>query len=382
MIPIVKKFGFEVNDKTNVYRNKTACFEFHDCIIDLREFGQHPEYEQSKNLKVYCGNKRIKKYINRNPETNAIWYNEEFPTFEFDDETILPSSYSIDEDISELFFCYDYLEWQYSHFLTDVYPKMWYYPQLKAYFRNLQFGQIRPIINFSYNLNDKTLNTKLNLISDFAHQITDFYLNNCGHSDGFFSLQIGKVYHVHKLFVPVPFTSQDMFGWPSIQMEMYDILKKESNKIVTRNFSENIFISRKDTVKNGWFNLRHCVNENEISEALSQYGFETIELMPLSIFEKIKVYSSAKKIVQMVGSNCFNAVFTNPGTKLYTIQHPYYLNWSEILDYLSKTKKSEYIPIEDGIEMLGLDGYPIEYKRIPDQPWRMKKIENIIKKVI
>lgn len=381
MTPIIKKFDIDVNKDSNLYNNKTACFELHDCIIDLREFGKHPEYDQSRNLKAYCGNRRIKKYINRNPVTNAVWYDEKVPTYEFEDETIDRSTYPVDTVIPELFFCYDYLEWQYSHFLTDVYPKMWYYPQLKKNFGELKFGQIRPILNFAYNLNDKTLNTKLNLISEFAHQITDFYINHFGYSDSFFPLEIGKVYRIEKLFLPVPFTSQDVMGWPSIQMEMYELLKKESDRVVTRTFSENIFISRRDTVKNGWFNLRHCVNEEDISNALISKGFEIVELMPLTIYEKIKVFTSAKKIVQMVGSNCFNTVFVNPNTMLYTIQHPHYLGWSPMLDSLAKAQKATYVPIVDGIEMLGLDGYPAEYRKNEDQPWKMTNIDNLIRKI-
>ena len=46
MKPIIKTFSTQVSTN-NIYKNKTACFELHDCIIDLREFGKHPEYEQS-----------------------------------------------------------------------------------------------------------------------------------------------------------------------------------------------------------------------------------------------------------------------------------------------------------------------------------------------
>lgn len=378
--PILKTFE-QVNPTSNIYHDKTACFELHDCIIDLREFGKHAEHEQNKNIKVYCGNHRVRKYINRNPETNAVWYNEHPPTYPILDDYDLcdPKGFYIDQVIPEMFFCYDYLEWQYSHFLTDVFPKMWYYPQLKQHFRELKFGQIRPIVNFAYNLNDKTLKTKLNMVSDFAHQITDFYLASYGYLEDFVPLKARCVYKVNKLFIPVPFTSQDCIGWPKVQMDMYDLLAQVAERTVTKKFPEKVFISRKDTTKKGWFNLRHCVNEDEIAEALAKEGFESIELMPLNIFEKIKVFMSAKKIVQLVGSNCFNTVFTKPGTTAYTLLHPYYVGWSPMLESLSTARQGKFVGITDGIEMLGLDGYPAEYKREPDQPWRYTKIDELVK---
>ena len=378
MKPIIKTFSTQVSTN-NIYKNKTACFELHDCIIDLREFGKHPEYEQSLNLKVYSDNRRIKKYINRNPETNALWYVEDVPTYDIEDTITDLSDVIVDQEISELFFCYDYLEWQYSHFLTDVYPKMWYYPKLKDNFPDLKFGQIRPIVNFAYNLNDKTLNTKLNIVSDFAHQITDFYLKYNSCEKDFFALEIGKVYKINKLFIPVPFTSQDVVEWPDVQMEMYELLIKESNKVVTEQFPKKVFISRNDTIKNGWFNLRHCINESYISNALIPLGYEVIELMSLNIFEKIKVFSSADEIVQLVGSNCFNTVFVRPNTKIFTILHPYYTGWSSMLDHLARMRDAKFIPFNENIEILGLEGYPDNYKKIPDQPWRLTDVNPLMK---
>lgn len=378
--PKLHTFNCQVN-QNNVYKNKTACYELSNCIIDLREFGKHPEYEQTKNIKVYSERCRVQKYINRNPETNAVWYSELDPTYVIEENAypkIDPSRFVVDATYDELFFCYDYLEWQYSHFLTDVYPKMWYYPELKKKFPHMKFGQIRPILNFAWNLSDKTLKTKLNIVSDFAHDITDFYLKQGGFKNDFFPLESGKVYFIKKLFIPVPYTSQDVPEWPDVQLEMYDLLSEESDRSIVREFPENVFISRKDTVKHGWFNLRHCVNEDAIAKSLNEIGFESVELMPLNIFEKIKVFRSAKKIVQLVGSNCFNSVFSKPETKIYTLLHPYYLGWSPMLNSIANQRGCQYIPYDRDIEMLGTDGYPDEYKRIPDQPWKLTNIEKFV----
>lgn len=377
----MQEYKFSDSDIVNqIYKNKVSCFSVDNCIIDLREFSKHPEYEQSRNIKVYSNNQRVKRYVNRNPTTNALWYDEPAPTFFLEDEFVDSKGIVFDGEIDDLFFNYDYLEWQYSHFLTDVYPKMWYYPQLKRLCRNLKFGQIRPILNFAYNLRDKSLKTNLNLVSGFAHEITDFYLSHLGFENDFVPLEIGKIYHVKRLYLPVPFTSQDAYPWPERQYEMYNLLKKESKK-VKRNFSERVFISRNDTVKNGWFNLRYCVNEEEIAKAVVKVGYESIELMPLNIFEKIKVYSTSKKIIQQIGSNCFNSVFSSENTTLYTLVHPHYRSWIPGLENLSSKNGSKLVSITGGIETLGLDGYPEQYKRDVDQPWKFTEINKLVKLV-
>lgn len=366
-----------VNPNHEVYRNKTSCVILKDCIIDLREFGKHAEYEQNYNVKVYSNGRRVRKYINRNPLNNAVWYSESIPTMQVD-FSFAPLNIPIDREIDEMFLCYDYLEWQYSHFLTDVYPKMWYYPEMRKTRPNLKFGQIRPIVNLGFNLNDKTLQTKMNTVSDFAHDITDFYLTHKGFMSELCPLEAGKVYHINTMIVPIPFTSQDSTPWPQVQYDMYDLLLKESLRLVPKTYPERVFISRRDTQKNGWFNLRHCMNEDKISTALKEIGFETIELMPLNIFEKIKVFHDATTVVQAVGSNCFNCIFSKPETNLVTLVHPFYVGWCPMLQNLAEHQKCNFVPVTDGIELLGLGDYPEKYKRQPDQPWTFTKIKELV----
>jgi hypothetical protein len=369
-----------VNPHTRVYRNKTACFELMNCVIDLRNFGKHAEHHQNANIQVYSNGRRIRKYINRRPSVNCLWYDERYPTLDYEVETMDPSI-SPDHTIDEMFFCYDPLEWQYSHFLTDVLPKFWYYIELKKTNPNLKVGQIRPIVNFAYNLNDKTLKTKMNVVSEFAHEATDFYLGHHGYGDELCPLQVGKVYFVKRMIVPVPFTSQDVKNWPDVQHAIYSLFEEEANRRVTTEYPEKIYISRQDTQKSGWFNLRHCVNETEIISRLETEGFKSVELMPLSLFEKIKVFNSGRTIVQAVGSNCFNMVFCRPRTRLVTLVHPYYESWCDGLNNLADYKKCFFEPWHNGIELLGLDGYPNNYVRIPDQPWRFSMVDELVRHV-
>lgn len=376
MLPKIISFD-PVNPTNGIYKHKTACFELTNCVIDLREFSKHPEYSQNDNLKVYSNGKRVRRYINRNPENNACWYPQEFPTLEYEAEEC-PPGISIDEIVDELFFCYDYLEWQYSHFLTDVLPKFWYYIQLKKTNPNLKAGQIRPVLNFAWNLNDKSLGTKMNVVSEFAHEATDFYLAHHRNQNDFLPLQMGKVYFIKRMIVPVPFTSQDVMNWPKAQYDIYSLLEEEANRRVTTTYSDKIYISRNDTRKNGWFNLRHCVNEGELIKELEKVGFQSVELMPLSIFEKIKVFNGARTIVQAVGSNCFNTVFVKPNTRLTTLVHPHYVGWCPMLESLATYKQSQFEAWTSGIEMLGLGDYPEHYKREPDQPWNFTKVDEFV----
>lgn len=365
--------------KSNIYKNKNKCFVLENCIIDLSEFSKHIVDNQNGNLKVYSNNYRVRKYINRNPKTNAVWYEETNATLDFNEYVEESKNLKIDEEINELFFCYDYLEWQYSHFLTDVYPKIWYFNQICKNNSTIQFGQIRPIINFAYNCSDKNFTfdkSKLNLRSDFAEDLTDTYLQNCGLNNRLKCLEKGKIYFVKKLVIPVPFTSQDVINWPDNQFEMYDILINESKKSELKVNKLN-FISRKDTQRNGWFNLRYLVNEDEVFDSVKPYGFESVELMNLTALEKIKLYNNSECIIQQVGSNCFNMLFESPNTKNIIIIHPYYRSWIDMLKYICDFKNVKLIPIESGIELLGLNDYPEIYKRTPDQPWTFKDFNTL-----
>lgn len=366
-----------------VYKNKNKCIILKDCVIDLREYTKHIVDDQNQNLKVYSQNYRVRKYINRNPETNAVWYNENDFNYKLDEYVEDVKNIKIDEEIDELFFCYDYLEWQYSHFLTDVYPKMWYFKELSKSHTSLLFGQIRPIINFAYNCKDKNFsfdNSKLNLRSDFAEDITDIYLKNFNLESKLKGLEKGKVYFIKTLIIPVPFTSQDVLNWPEVQFEMYNILSeyaKSSNFLINK----KNFISRKDTLRNGWFNLRYLANEDDVFNFVQPHGYNSVELMELKMIDKIKLYCESESIIQQIGSNCFNILFESPNTKNIILMHPSYRSWTEMLSYISDYKNVKLVCIDTGVKLLGLDEYPDVYKRNPDEPWTFhdfNRLKNVL----
>ena len=378
MIPVIQEFS-SLKLKADIYKNKNKCLVLKNCIIDLSEFSNHIIDAQSNNIKVYSNNYRVRKYINRNPETNALWYTDKEVSLDLTEFTDSSKKLKIDEEIDEMFFCYDYLEWQYSHFLTDVYPKMWYFNELSKNNKNLKFGQIRPIVNFAYNCNDKNFtfnNSKLNLHSDFAEDVTDIYLQKHNLHDRLKCLLKGKIYFIKELIIPIPYTSQDVLNWPDEQFEMYETLigaSKNSNL----NVNKFNFISRKDTQRNGWFNLRYLANEDEVFNSVKSYGFQSVELMDLKMIDKIKLYNQSETIIQQVGSNCFNILFESQKTNNIIITHPNYKGWIPMLKYICDYKKVGLVSIDTGIKLLGLDEYPDIYKRVPDEPWTFNDFDRL-----
>ena len=75
MIPVIQEFS-SLKLKADIYKNKNKCLVLKNCIIDLSEFSNHIIDDQSNNIKVYSNNYRVRKYINRNPETNTLWYTD------------------------------------------------------------------------------------------------------------------------------------------------------------------------------------------------------------------------------------------------------------------------------------------------------------------
>lgn len=86
-----------------------------------------------------------------------------------------------------------------------------------------------------------------------------------------------------------------------------------------------IYISRGDARKN-----RRVENEAELEAALKKLGFESVQLSPLTIYEKAHVFNSARLIVAVHGGGLANLVYCQPGTKVLEIfpeqyvRHAYY----------------------------------------------------------
>lgn len=92
-----------------------------------------------------------------------------------------------------------------------------------------------------------------------------------------------------------------------------------------KNPNRLIYISRGDASRN-----RRVENEPQLEAALSELGFESVQLSPLTIYEKAHVFNSASIIVAVHGGGLANLVYCQPGTKVLEIfpdqyvRHAYY----------------------------------------------------------
>lgn len=82
---------------------------------------------------------------------------------------------------------------------------------------------------------------------------------------------------------------------------------------------ERLYISRKDTAN------RRIINEDEIIDLLSKFGFQSIVLESMSVIEQATLLSNAKIVVSPHGGGLTNIVFCHPGTKVIEIFSPNYV---------------------------------------------------------
>lgn len=95
---------------------------------------------------------------------------------------------------------------------------------------------------------------------------------------------------------------------------------KASCKINTSELPERIYISRTRT------NNRKIINEPELIQFLTSYGFRTIFLESMSVNEQALLFSKANFIVAPHGAGLTNLVFCSSGTKVIEIFSPSYVN--------------------------------------------------------
>lgn len=88
---------------------------------------------------------------------------------------------------------------------------------------------------------------------------------------------------------------------------------------------KRIYISRSDA------GFRKIINDSQIVNFLSQYGFESIQLASMTVSQQVELFSTASVIVAPHGAGLVNAVFCRPQTKIIELFSPHYINvcfWS------------------------------------------------------
>lgn len=81
--------------------------------------------------------------------------------------------------------------------------------------------------------------------------------------------------------------------------------------------TNKIYLSRQKS------SYRNLINEGDVIDILKKNDFKIIDLNNLSIFNQIKLFSSASVVVSPTGSSLANTVFCNPGTKVIEIMPRY-----------------------------------------------------------
>jgi capsular polysaccharide biosynthesis protein len=82
---------------------------------------------------------------------------------------------------------------------------------------------------------------------------------------------------------------------------------------------DRIYITRQNATN------RRIINEREVRDLLSQFGFQCVALESLSVMEQAALLAKAEVIVAPHGGGLTNTVFCQPGTKVIEIFSPQYV---------------------------------------------------------
>ncbi|MEM1171470.1 MAG: tetratricopeptide repeat protein [Cyanobacteria bacterium P01_H01_bin.35] len=111
------------------------------------------------------------------------------------------------------------------------------------------------------------------------------------------------------------FLNKSTIGWLKDGLALGKIL----NNQVDYAYPERIYITRNKAKH------RRVINEEKVVNLLSQYGFITIELETLSVWEQVTLFANAKVIVSPHGSGLTNIIFCKPGTSVIEFMSPNYI---------------------------------------------------------
>jgi hypothetical protein len=98
----------------------------------------------------------------------------------------------------------------------------------------------------------------------------------------------------------------------------YELMEKPG--IRPQGGKERLFISRARAKK------RKLINEAELMNELSRYGFRSVELETMPVAEQIRLFASAEMIVGPHGAGLTNLIFCKPGTKVIELFSPNHMH--------------------------------------------------------
>jgi tetratricopeptide (TPR) repeat protein/capsular polysaccharide biosynthesis protein len=121
-----------------------------------------------------------------------------------------------------------------------------------------------------------------------------------------------------RLIVPA-FTGPIGWAQPWVLEFLRRVFLPQAFDRVDQNYPERIYISRKGA------KYRRVLNEVEVVQQLSKFGFVSVALETLSFVEQIAVFANAKAIVSPHGSGLTNLVFCSQGTQVMEFFSPHYI---------------------------------------------------------
>lgn len=101
---------------------------------------------------------------------------------------------------------------------------------------------------------------------------------------------------------------------------------------------ERVYISRRtwthnklDNIGTNYTERRRCMNEDQVAQIFSLYGFEEVFCENLTMKEKIGIFNSAKYVAGPIGGGMANVLFCPPETKVLSINSPLFFDVNDRL---------------------------------------------------
>jgi hypothetical protein len=320
------------------------CYNFNNVIIE------HVNWPTL--IKLNYKNKDISQLLSRNYKINNKTINIENSINMFNDE-LLYSNANITEPCM-LF--YEEFSTNYFHYLTDCFPKLQYYLFL-----------IKTIPNLKLLITEEYIN---NLFIKDSLKMTLNSLNNV------IILKKDIKYHCNQIIIP-----NEFYYWPenNIPDIVINSIESLATSINQQCIYKGVYVSRQDTQKKGWWHNRNVQNELILIDKIkTELKYDIVELMDLSLEDKIKIFKSYKNIIQQNGASTVNLFFCNPKTNFHIISHPFISKWANpLLKNISDRKNVNFYEYNYG--MLIGDQCSGD---INNQSWSINNIDDLITNLI
>lgn len=320
--------------------NDIETVKFNDCILENIGW---PLY-----LNFYINGKKYKNIFLRSMSDRLEYLeNGESVDINHDSEVETPC-----------FLLFDEYGGNYFHYFTDCFSKLNTFLNIKKINPNIKILIIEEYLDLSF------IRDSLKLL-----------FNNI---DDIIIIPNNKKIKFKNLIVPKP-----LYYWPdeNIPDIVFSTIEMISYKVNSDSLKNGIYISRQDTIKNNWWHNRDLKNElNLIDIIKKELNYDVVELMDLSLFDKIKIFKSYKNIIQQNSASTVNILFCNPNTNCHIISHPIMYKWANpLLKKMSIYKKLNFYEYNYGEICKDTPPTSDDCNNIP---WEINNLSHLIQKVL